>query len=80
MKGFLIIVAGGFLGLTPAAAQPLDFGALVGKWVWAQAATCATYLHTLQALAGIPVKPRATRAAGKLKVALRVGQLTYDLE
>jgi len=98
----VFFVVGAFLAPTSAGAQASDLSALVGKWVWNQAATCATcpaftavltiasvspdgamsgtYLHPLQAPTGVPVRPRATMTDGKIKVALKVGQVNFDLD
>ena len=98
----VVFVVGRFLAPASAPAQPPDFGVVVGKWTWAQAATCAacpafravltitsvspdgamsgTYLHPLQTQTAVPVSPRATMVDGKIKVALKVGPLSYDLE
>ena len=98
----VFFVAGSLLAPTSAPAQPPDFGVLVGKWTWAQAATCAacpafravltitsvspdgamsgTYLHSLKTQTAVPVRPRASMVDGKIKVALKVGPLSYDLE
>jgi hypothetical protein len=98
----VFLVVGAFLAPPSASAQAPDLGGLVGKWVWKQAATCATcpaftailtiasvspdgamsgtYQHPLQAPAGVPVRPRATMTDGKIKVALKVGQVNFDLD
>jgi hypothetical protein len=98
----VFLVVGAFLAPTSAGAQASDFSTLVGKWVWKQAATCATcpaftailtiasvspdggmsgtYQSPFQAPTGMPVRPRATITDGKIKVALKVGQVNFDLD